>query len=98
MHTFDLNIKGYAKDELIFTLVVGAAEDTLEIYTLNINYPEYFVGESDFEFAHTSGSVATGTRLMYHETPDIAYFSEVSACASAFTKEYIDLTCKDISG
>lgn len=98
MHTFDLNIRGYVKDELIFAPVVGEAGDTLEIYTLNINYPEYFAGESDFGFAHTSGSVAAGTRLMYQETPGIASFPDASVCASEFTKEYIDLTSKEISG
>lgn len=98
MHTFDLDFKGNAADELIFTPVVGEAGDMLEIYTLNINYPDYFPGETDFGFAHTNGSVAAGTRLLYEETPGTAVYPEESTQASFFTKESIDLTSSEIYG
>ena len=98
MHTFDLDFKGNAADELIFTPVVGEAGDMLEIYTLNINYPDYFPGETDFGFAHTNGSVAAGTRLLYEETPGTAVSPEEGTQASFFTKESIDLTSSEIYG
>lgn len=98
MHTFYPDIKGHAVNELIFTPVVGNVGDTLELYTININAPDYVIDELDFGFAHTSGSIAAGTRLKYQKTPDSTSVPDAHTCVSAFSMEYIELSIDEIAG
>lgn len=97
LHTF-YSKKNFITEEFIFTPVTGQAGDMLEIYAVNINYPDWSPSKEAFGFAHTMGMIWAGMRLQYQASPAPAVLPETAARLLACEKRYVDLTEDEIRG
>lgn len=81
-----------------FTPITGKQDDDLEIYAASVLYPTYSLAEGVVGMVYTSGSVVSGFRLKYQETPPEDIYPEKQLYLSETTVSFTDTTASEIYG
>lgn len=98
MHTFYPREGRRTEFELIFTPVTGTEGDDLEVYFLNINFPEYFPSMGQYGWANTRGSAGAQTRIKFFATPPEQTLPQVPDRVLSWNISFEDLKSSEVLG
>lgn len=97
MHTF------YPEDDVPYVIdaymipVTGQAGDTLEIYTMCVAWPDYFLNDAPVAFQHTCGSTGGGMKVKFQADPPAQELPEPLYPVISCTTEFEDLESWEIT-
>ena len=84
-------------DQFIFTPVSGEQGDTLEIYTMHINYPAHSIDDPPGAY-QTFGAGSIGSRILLEQPPLSTVQSDFGERALSYSITHKDLTESEIRG